>query len=155
MEAMNNTLKLVIFILDTRKYALHLSRVRRVVHAVDVTPLPGSPDAVLGAITVEGTILPVYDIRKRFGLEKKMISLTDHFIIANTETCSVVLIADEVIGTVECDEKVQTRGKSSLPESKYADGIITLEGDIVYIHDLDSFLSLDEERTLKKALQKR
>jgi hypothetical protein len=45
--------------------------------------------------------------------------------------------------------------KTTLPESRYADGIITIEGDIIYIHNLDSFLSLDEERTLKKALQKR
>ncbi|MBN2323364.1 MAG: purine-binding chemotaxis protein CheW [Spirochaetes bacterium] len=152
---MDNTSKLVIFLLDTRKYALHLSRVRRVVHAVDITPLPGAPDAVLGAITVGGQVLPVYDIRKRFGLETKDISLTDHFIIADTKTTTVVLIADEVIGTVECDEKVPAGKKGLLPESKYAESIITLEGDIVYIHDLDSFLSPDEEQTLKKALQKR
>jgi purine-binding chemotaxis protein CheW len=152
---MKKKLRIVIFTLDSRKYALHLSRVLQVVHAVDVTPLPGAPDTVLGAITVRGTILPVYDIRKRFGLDKKEISLTDHFIIAQARTGTVVLIADEVLGTVESEEKDPVMEKTTLPESRYADGIITIEGDIIYIHNLDSFLSLDEERTLKKALQKR
>ena len=79
MEKLN---QLVVFFLNEQKYALYLPAVERVVSAIEVTPLPQAPDNVLGIINVMGKVIPVVNIRKRFGLPEREIDLSDQFIIA-------------------------------------------------------------------------
>ena len=51
--------QLVIFTLDAQLYALPLASVQRVLHMVEVTPLPNAPEVVLGVIDLHGNIIPV------------------------------------------------------------------------------------------------
>jgi len=92
---------MVVFSLGAQRYALRLSAVQRIVYAVDVTPLPSAPGIVLGVINVEGRIVPVINIRKRFALPDKEIDLNDHLIIATTAKRSVALLTDSVSGVVD------------------------------------------------------
>jgi len=53
---------IVLFSLDEPRYALYLSAVERVIHSVEITPLPKAPDKVLGVINIQGEVIPVIDI---------------------------------------------------------------------------------------------
>ena len=90
--------RLVTFTLDHQRYAVNLSAVERIVPAAEVTPLPRAPGTVLGVIDVQGQILPVFDIRSRFGLPERDMDLNDKLIIANTPRRTVVLVVDSVTG---------------------------------------------------------
>ena len=92
---MNKSNQLVVFLLNEQRYALYLPVVERVVSAVEVTPLPKAPDIVLGVINMQGKVIPVVNIRRRFGLPERQIDLSDQFIIANTTKRPVVLVASE------------------------------------------------------------
>jgi purine-binding chemotaxis protein CheW len=81
----------VVFTLDERRYALYLPAVERVVPAVEVTPLPNAPEVVLGVINVQGRIIPVINVRKRFGLRERDIEPNDRFILARTSRHVVAL----------------------------------------------------------------
>lgn len=72
----------VVFSLDTRLYAISLSAVRRVVQAVELTPLPNAPPIVKGVINLGGLIIPVVNIRRRFRLPERELELSDQFIVA-------------------------------------------------------------------------
>src|SRR3981081_3669364 len=98
---MSELTQLVVFRLDARRYALPLSAVERIVPAVEVTPLPKAPAIVLGVIDVEGRVLPMLNIRRRFGLPDKEIAPTGQFLIARTAQRAVVLVIDEAQGVIE------------------------------------------------------
>jgi purine-binding chemotaxis protein CheW len=155
---MNNSLaqtgKIVLFTLDEPRYALYLSSVERVVRAVEITPLPKAPEIVLGVINAQGRILPVLDIRKRFRLPAREISVDDRFIIARTARRPVALVVDSVAGVRELTDQQMVSVEQSLPFAEYLKGVAKLEDNLVLIHDLDQFLSLDEERVLDTALAK-
>ena len=85
---------LVVIALDQQRYALRLAAVERVVRMVEVTALPAAPLAISGMVNVQGRVVPVYDLRRRFGLPKREVTLADHFIVARTARRSVALIAD-------------------------------------------------------------
>jgi purine-binding chemotaxis protein CheW len=72
--------KLVIFTLDEQRYALHLAAVERVVRMVELTSLPKAPEIVLGVVNVRGRVVPVVNLRKRFGLAERGIRLSDHIL---------------------------------------------------------------------------
>src|SRR5690242_12083986 len=98
---MKEVIQLVVFRLEAQRYALPLGVVERITRAVEVTPLPEAPDVVLGVIDVGGTVLPVLNIRRRFGLPEREIGLSDQFIISRTTERRVVLVVDDVQGVVE------------------------------------------------------
>jgi purine-binding chemotaxis protein CheW len=142
---------LVVFTLDGQ-YALHLRNVERVVRAAEVTPLPKGPNIVLGVINAQGNILPVVNVRRRFRLMEREMEPTDRFIIANTSLRRVALLVDSVTGVIERAQDDVVPADAIVPRTEYIEGVTKLDEHIVLIHDLDSFLSLDEERVLDDAL---
>jgi purine-binding chemotaxis protein CheW len=146
--------EILLFALDEPRYALYLHAVERIVRAVEITPLPKAPEIVLGVINAQGRVLPVLDIRKRFRLEAREMNLDDRFIIARTARRPVALVADSVVGVHELTEGEMVSAQQALPFAEYLKGVAKLEGNLVLIHDLEKFLSLDEERVLDNVLAK-
>lgn len=145
---------LVVFSLDNCKYALNLAAVVRVIPSVAVTPLPEAPPIILGVIKIREKIIPVADIRKRFHLAGRELGLNDQIIIAKTKNRNVALVVDSVAG-VEGHDHLRTIPKEQiLPSLKYVKGITQMDGGLVLIHDLDQFLSLEEEEALESAMEK-
>lgn len=146
---------LVLFALDGQRYALHLSAVNRIINAVEITPLPKAPDIVLGVVNVQGQVIPVVDIRQRFRLPQREMQLGDHIIIAKTSKRAVALVVDSTEGVIEYPKQGAIPPEEILPGTEYIDGVIKLEDGLVLIHNLDSFLSLDEEKKLDNALEEK
>jgi purine-binding chemotaxis protein CheW len=151
---MNKSNQLVVFTLDDQHYALHLSAIMRIVRVVEITPLPKAPEIVTGVVNVQGRIIPVFNIRKRFRLPEREINLSDQLIIANTSKQPVALIVDGVTGVIEFSENKVITSEKILPDMEYVEGVVKLEDGIILIHDLDRFLSLEEEKALDMALKK-
>ncbi|MBI2296136.1 MAG: purine-binding chemotaxis protein CheW [Betaproteobacteria bacterium] len=146
------TLQLVVFRLDEQRYALPLAVVERVVRAAELTRLPNAPSIVLGAVDVEGHVLPVLDVRRRFGLRQRDLSPADHFLIACTARRSVVLVVDEAQGLIERSQDEIIGSAQIVPGLEQIQGVVRLDDGLVLIHDLEKFLSLDEARALDEAV---
>ena len=149
---MSDTTQLVVFRLDERRYALPLAAVERVVRAVDVMPLPGAPRIVLGAIDVQGHVLPVLNVRRRFLVPDRDISPADWFLLAHTARHRVVLVVDESEGVVERPQADIIASTQIVPGIEHFPGVVRLDDGLVLIHDLERFLSLDEARALDEAM---
>ncbi|HAJ79320.1 MAG TPA: chemotaxis protein CheW [Fibrobacteres bacterium] len=145
---------IVMFTLDEPRYALYLSAVERVVRAAEITPLPKAPDIVLGIINVGGRIIPVLDIRKRFRLTAREMKPDDRFIIARTSQRQVAIVVDSVTGVHELTEAETVNARQALPFARYLKGAVKLDGNLVLIHDIDQFLSVNEESVLDISLAK-
>jgi purine-binding chemotaxis protein CheW len=123
-----------------------------VVRIVHITPLSSAPDIVLGIVNIEGLVIPAINVRQRFNLPKRAISLSDRLIFACTKRRSVALVADAVTGVIECSEWNTISAEHILPGLEHVEGIIKYEDGLILIHDLDTFLSLEEEASLDLAL---
>ena len=145
-------IQLVVFTLDERHYALLLAAVERIVRAVEVTPLPNAPAIVLGVIDVEGRVLPVLNIRRRFSLPEREIRPVDQFLIAQTASRTVVLVVDEAQGVIERAQAEIIGSARIVPGLEQFQGVARLDDGLVLIHDLEKFLSLDEACALDKAM---
>lgn len=146
--------RVVTFALDALRYALYLSVVERVVRAVEITPLPKAPEIVVGVINVQGRIIPMVNVRKRFRLPERNVTLNDQFIIAHTSKRAVALVVDTVHGVAEYGEDMLTPAEEIVAGLEYVDGIVRLRDGMVLIHNLESFLSLEEQRSLDRALSR-
>ena len=147
------TEQLVVFTLDAMRCALRLSCVERIVRVVEITALPHAPEIVLGIINMHGEIIPVIDLRKRFSLPERELDLGSRLMIARTSRRRLALAADAVLGVVQCTTENTTAGDSILPGLEYVQGVVRLEDGLALIHNLETFLSLEEEQILEQAMK--
>ena len=145
-------MKLVVFVLEGNRFALRLDAVERVVPAAACTPLPRAPRIVLGIINVAGRIMPVIALRRRFGLPHREMELSDQLILARTAHLSVALLVDSVSGVLEIADDQIMHPEAVVPGTAFIAGIARTPDGIVFIHDLDSCLSLEETAMLSTAL---
>lgn len=147
------TAQWVVFRLDAARYALPLATVDRVVWAAQFTPLPLAPSIVLGAIDVEGHILPVFNARRRFRLPERPMEPADQFLIARTAHRTVVLLIDAALGVIEQPALAMIEAARLSPDLAHIRGVIRLQTGLVLIQDLEQFLSPQEAIELDQAMR--
>jgi purine-binding chemotaxis protein CheW len=145
--------KLVTFSLDDSKFALHVSAVQRVIRVVEATSLPKAPGIVAGIINLQGTPVPVFDIRMRFRLPPREIRLADQMIVATAAKRTVAFVVDSVDDVIEIAAERIIAAEQILPELEYVEGVMKTEEGMVLIHDLERFLSLPEATAIDEAME--
>lgn len=144
--------QILVFSLGGHRFALTLLAVDRVVRVVAITPLPELPDFVLGVINVQGEVIPVIDVHRRFGLPQRDIALTDQLVIARTARRAMALRVDTVTEVIECPDHDRVAAERILPELEHVKGVVKLEDGLVLIFDLERFLSLEADDALNRAI---
>jgi purine-binding chemotaxis protein CheW len=144
--------QIVVFTIDDLVCALPIHSVLRVIHAVEIKRLPKAPEIISGIINVNGQIIPVADIRKRFGFNTRELDADDQFVIADTGKRVLAIIVDAVSGIRDINPLQLTDTRETLPFAKYIMGIVKVLDELILINDLEQFLNLEEERELEQAL---
>jgi purine-binding chemotaxis protein CheW len=143
----------VTFSLDAGRYALPIESVSRIVPAAEITSLPLAPEVVAGAIDVGGRILPVFNLRRRLSLPERPLALHDQFVIAHTARREVVLLVDSALGLIEAAAHPAADARAIAPHLRHLRGVLSQPDGLVLIHDLENFLSDDEDELLESALK--
>lgn len=96
MEHTTHDIKVVCFRVAESTYALDIMRVREIIKPLVPTALPEAPPYVKGVINLRGGILPVVDLRSRFGLPARPDDQGCRYIIVRVASRSVGIIVDAV-----------------------------------------------------------
>ncbi|MDO8787420.1 MAG: chemotaxis protein CheW [Sulfuritalea sp.] len=154
MESLAPPIRLVLLRVDGQTYALHLAAVDRVLRMVEVTPLPGAPDAVEGVINIQGEVATIVSIRRRLGLTHRAVGVSDSLVLAHARTRRLAIIAESVLGVVECPADVVVSSGDIARGIEHIEGVLKTSDGLVLIHDLDRFFSPEEEQSLDLALER-
>jgi purine-binding chemotaxis protein CheW len=150
---MNFPERILVFSLDDQRYGLGLDAAERVLAAVEITPLPKAPGIVLGIFDLHGCIIPIINIRRRFGRPAREISPDQQFIIAETSVRRVALVVDSTHGVRDVIEADRIQSDAILRELPYVRGVVRLPDGLVLVHDLETLLDLEEVAALDDALR--
>ncbi|MDQ3811382.1 MAG: chemotaxis protein CheW, partial [Chloroflexota bacterium] len=129
-------MQILLFELAGQRYGVPLRSVREVVRAVAITPLPTAPTVIEGIINVRGTLMPVFDLRARFGLPRKAVDPSDHLIIAWAQSRLVALRVDRADWMADIAESELEAAATIVPYAEYVSGVAKLPDGLVLIHDL-------------------
>lgn len=146
--------QLIVFSLDGQKFGLHLEVVERVERAVEITPLPKMPENVLGIVNLRGQIVPVFNLRRRFHFPEREVDPRDQLIFARTVRRLVALLVDAVSVVMEPEARDVIASSEILPGLDCVEGVVKSIDGLVLIHDLDLFLSLEQDNALAEALKR-
>ena len=142
----------LVFILAGERYALPADDVRGVVRAALPARLPKAPPIVEGVLNVRGDLVPLLDVRRRFGLPPRPISPTDHIIVASAGERVVAFTVEHALDIVRIAAAEIHAATEISAGTEHVAGIARLPDGLLVIYDLRAFLSADEALGLDRSL---
>ncbi len=138
------------FKLGDEEFGLTIAKVREVLDFTSLTKVPQTPDYMCGVLNLRGSVVPVVDLKLKFGLQQTARTVNTCIIIVEIEIDGEItvlgVLADAVHEVVEIDaEQVEPAPKiGTRLDTAFIQGMGQLEEDFVVILDIDKVFSLDE-----------
>jgi len=146
--------KYLAFSLANEEYGISILKVREIIGMMQITTVPKTPDFVKGVINLRGKVIPVMDLRLRFGMEA--IEYTDRTCIIVVEVegrgveVQIGTVVDSVseVLNVNGDEIKETPTFGVKLNTDYILGMATVEGGVKILLDVDKVLTEQEVETV-------
>jgi len=135
------------FTLGQEEYGVNILRVQGIQGWDRVTSIPHTPDFVLGVINLRGAIVPIVDLRRRFGLPAAQFGPTTVVIVVKVarprqeRTVGLVVDAVSEVCNVHPDERKPAPDFGSGVETSFIQGLVTVDERMVILLDLDRLIS--------------
>lgn len=143
-------LQLVTFRLGKEEFSLDILQVQEIIRHMELTRVPKTPDFVEGVINLRGKVIPVLDLRRRFGLGADERTNDTRIIVVEVDDKTVGLKVDAVsevlrlpADRVEAPPEIVTG-----VESEYIKGVGKLDGRLLILLDVEKVLSKNEKDAL-------
>ena len=150
IEKDQKLIQLVTFSIGEEEFGVNILQVQEIIRTMDITRVPRAPEFVEGVINLRGKVIPIVDMRSRFGLSHKEHDKYTRIIVIEIEMIIVGFVVDSV------SEVLRIPANSVQPpppvvaglESDYIDGVGKLEDRLLILLDLDSLLDNEEKEAL-------
>jgi purine-binding chemotaxis protein CheW len=152
---MEKDLQVVGFRIGNETFGVRIASVREIVRVPEITAVPSAPETVEGVINLRGKIIPVMDLRKRFGHFDVQPDKKNRILVVELDHKLVGLIvnaASEVLkippSDIEAPGSVFAEGESS-----YVTGVGKLKGRLIILLDVSKLLQRQEVKRLEEAAE--
>ena len=152
-QVSNRDGKYLTFVLSREHYGLEIMKVREIIGMMDITAIPQTPLFVKGLINLRGKVIPVLDLRIKFGLEEKVYSERTAIIVVEIVSNSGPVQMGIVVDTVSEVMNISQNNIEPVPNfgtklrTEYIMGMAKVKGKVVILLDMDVVMT-DEELTL-------
>jgi purine-binding chemotaxis protein CheW len=145
-QTIEKDLQIVGFRIGRETFGLPIGAVREIVRVPEITSVPNSPDFIEGVINLRGRIIPVVDLRKRFGEPVGAPSKKNRIVVVEVENRSLGLMvnsASEVL-KIPPSEIEEPHAVFQEGDLNYITGVGKLNGRLVILLDLSKVLQRGE-----------
>ncbi|MBL8096614.1 MAG: chemotaxis protein CheW [Anaerolineales bacterium] len=135
--------QIVSFDLNKEHYGVDIANVEGIIKLQRITTVPGAPAYVEGVTNLRGKILPVIDLRRRFGLPRAEATVDTRIVIVRISTFVVGLVVDAVSEVLVVDPAtVEPPSPLAMTtDSTFVKAIARFEGRLVILLDLDAIIA--------------
>ncbi|MBQ3689998.1 MAG: chemotaxis protein CheW [Bacteroidales bacterium] len=139
------------FMLGEEYFAINVGKVLNILQLVQITKVPTAPDYMKGVINLRGTVLPIIDVRMKFGMEPIEYKRDTVILVLNVEIEGEVVNAGILVDSVkevfelQQEEIMPPPGIGAKYKSKFIDGVYRMSDEkFVMLLDIDKVFSTDE-----------
>lgn len=154
-ETVSQESKFAVFTIGNVEFALDIMQIKEIIKPIKITVIPKAPRFIEGVINLRGGIIPIVDLRKRFGVKAAGAeSAKERVIVTRLNRKVIGLIVDSVTDVISLDKK----NISPAPEivkgisSQFIKGVGKLNDRLILLIDLDTILTIAERISLKESL---
>lgn len=142
----------VTFVIGEETYGVEVLRVQEIIGMTQITHVPNSMAFMKGVINLRGSVVPVVDMRLKFGMEERPYDVFTVIIIVEVRERMIGMIVDSVSDVVSIPIKSiqDTPHFSARIETDFISGIGQVDDKLVIILDVDRILSADEMKEIDR-----
>ena len=151
---MTGTIQLVSFHLADESYGIEITKVREIILMGEITRIPQTPGYVKGLINLRSTVIPVIDLRIRFGLPETELTGDSRIMVINVRGKMIGIIVDAVseVLRISNDQIAPPPPTVAGLGREYLTGLVRLEEQLLILLDIDKLLGEEETAGLEKAM---
>jgi purine-binding chemotaxis protein CheW len=152
---MAKDLHIVGFRVGRETFGVSISLVHEIVRVPEITAVPDCPAYVEGVINLRGKIVPVVDLRKRFGQKPTHNPKKNRILVAELEGKMVGLMVDAASEVLKLPPSDVDQPPTMVedPEQNYVTGVGKLNGRLIILVDLSKILRRNELRRLNEVAE--
>jgi purine-binding chemotaxis protein CheW len=141
--------KYLTFMLGREEYGLPVLKVREIIKVMDITHVPQVAAHVLGVINLRGKVIPVIDLRRKFGFPEQAHTERTCIVVAEVELTQATVMMGVVVDAVSEVVNVLASEIDSAPDfggqndTDYILGLAKVKGSVKILLDLDRVLGSD------------
>jgi len=149
---MDKELQVVGFRIGRETFGLPIASVREIVRVPEITSVPNAPDYIEGVINLRGRIIPVVDLRKRFGEKSLETSKKNRIVVVEMESRAIGLLVNSASEVLKIPPSEIEAPQNVFPEGElnYIRGVGKLKGRLVILLDLSRVLQRGELHQLEE-----
>jgi len=142
------------FTLDKEQYAIEVHKVKEVLEYTTVTRVPRTQDFMRGVINLRGSVVPVVDLRMKFGLEKTEQTITTSIIVAEIQMKNETVVVGTLADSVQEVVNIQTDQIEPAPQignrinADFIQGIGKQDERFIIILNIDRIFTESELMTV-------
>ena len=146
----SNLIQLVTFKLGEEEFGVDILKVQEIIRMMPITKVPNAPEFVEGVINLRGKVIPVIDMRRRFGLEPSPRDSQTRIKVMDMQGQVVGFVVDAVSEVLRIPESTVDDPPAVVAGigSEYMRGVGKLEDRLLILLDLDKLLSEKERSSL-------
>ena len=146
------TREVLVFVLGSEEYGVDILKVQEIRGYEKVTPLPKAPDYLKGVVNLRGTIVPVIDLRVKFGLAEPRYDSFTVVVILRIGARVVGIVVDGVSDVVQlaAHEIRDAPDMGTVVDSSFLAGLATQDGRMILLLDIERLLSSGEMNLLSQ-----
>ena len=135
--------KFLTFFLAGEEYGLEILKVQEIIGMMDITPVPRSPDYIRGVINLRGKVIPIVDLRLRFGMEQAERTSETCIIVVEANRVQTGIVVDQVseVLNIASGEIEDTPAFGAEVQTDYILGIGKADGRVKLLLDIDRVLA--------------
>jgi purine-binding chemotaxis protein CheW len=135
--------KFVTFFLAGEEYGLEILKVQEIIGMMDITPVPRAPEYLRGVINLRGKVIPVVDLRLRFGMTRAERTSETCIIVVEAHNVQTGIVVDQVseVLSISEDNIEDTPAFDADVETDFILGIGKSEDRVKLLLDIDRVLS--------------
>ncbi|MBP6671696.1 MAG: chemotaxis protein CheW [Bacteroidetes bacterium] len=145
-------LQLVSFNIGDEEFGVDILKVQEINRMVEVTRVPNAPEYVDGVINLRGKVIPIIDLRRRFGMPRKEKDKNTRIIVVELTGKVLGFVVDAVSEVLRIPNSVTEPPPSIIAgiKAEYITAIGKLENRLLILLDLERVLSVDEHDEVRK-----
>jgi purine-binding chemotaxis protein CheW len=148
--ASSDEAQVVVLELAGEAYGVEIGKVQEIIRMQPITRVPNGPDWIEGVTNLRGRVIPVLDLRRRFGLAAGEATRRSRIVVAELGEHTVGLVVDGVseVLRVPADSVEPPSSLVTTAESAYLRGVAKLDQRLVLLLDLGRILAEDQQLAL-------